>query len=119
MIHAFCFIMNIREGNGGHGPVFKKIMHNINKVAGTNITVLISLFICDYVYIIIIYFLRSITPFMMKLMSISNMFGVVVVFAKIVVLFMGMLSVPQIVLQVPMISGGVPINNPVGEHLLK
>uniref|UniRef100_A0A0K8VRS0 Protein with SprT-like domain at the N terminus n=1 Tax=Bactrocera latifrons TaxID=174628 RepID=A0A0K8VRS0_BACLA len=39
MIHAYCFVLNIREGNGGHGPNFKKIMHAINKVAGTNITV--------------------------------------------------------------------------------
>ncbi|KAL5281369.1 SPRTN family protein [Megaselia abdita] len=39
MIHAYCFVLNIREGNGGHGPNFKKIMFGINKVAGTNITV--------------------------------------------------------------------------------
>lgn len=39
MIHAYCFVLNIREGNGGHGPNFKKIMYGINKVAGTNITV--------------------------------------------------------------------------------
>ncbi|XP_033249486.1 sprT-like domain-containing protein Spartan [Drosophila miranda] len=39
MIHAYCFIQNIREGNGGHGPNFKKIMTTINQVAGTNITV--------------------------------------------------------------------------------
>ncbi|KAM7347716.1 DNA-dependent metalloprotease SPRTN [Cochliomyia hominivorax] len=39
MIHAYCFVLNIREGNGGHGPNFKKIMGAINKVAGTNITV--------------------------------------------------------------------------------
>lgn len=39
MIHAYCFVLNIREGNGGHGPNFKKIMVAINKVAGTNITV--------------------------------------------------------------------------------
>lgn len=39
MIHAYCFVLNIREGNGGHGPNFKKIMYTINKVAGTNITV--------------------------------------------------------------------------------
>ncbi|XP_073832605.1 DNA-dependent metalloprotease SPRTN [Musca autumnalis] len=39
MIHAYCFVLNIREGNGGHGPNFKKIMHSINTVAGTNITV--------------------------------------------------------------------------------
>lgn len=39
MIHAYCFVLNIREGNGGHGPNFKKIMYAINKVAGTNITV--------------------------------------------------------------------------------
>lgn len=39
MIHAYCFVLNIREGNGGHGPNFKKIMGSINKVAGTNITV--------------------------------------------------------------------------------
>ncbi|XP_023166881.2 sprT-like domain-containing protein Spartan [Drosophila hydei] len=39
MIHAYCFVLNIREGNGGHGPNFKRIMGTINKVAGTNITV--------------------------------------------------------------------------------
>ncbi|XP_013104486.2 uncharacterized protein LOC106085032 [Stomoxys calcitrans] len=39
MIHAYCFVLNIREGNGGHGPNFKKIMKGINMVAGTNITV--------------------------------------------------------------------------------
>ncbi|XP_039498552.1 uncharacterized protein LOC120456045 [Drosophila santomea] len=39
MIHAYCFVLNIREGNGGHGPNFKRIMETINKVAGTNITV--------------------------------------------------------------------------------
>lgn len=39
MIHAYCFILNIREGNGGHGPIFIKIMQGINKIAGTNITV--------------------------------------------------------------------------------
>lgn len=39
MIHAYLFILNIREGNGGHGPNFKKIMEGINKIAGTNITV--------------------------------------------------------------------------------
>lgn len=39
MIHAYCFVLKIREGNGGHGPYFKKIMQAINKVAGTNITV--------------------------------------------------------------------------------
>ncbi|XP_055370953.1 DNA-dependent metalloprotease SPRTN isoform X2 [Condylostylus longicornis] len=39
MIHAYCFVLGIREGNGGHGPNFKKIMYGINKVAGTNITV--------------------------------------------------------------------------------
>ncbi|XP_030379059.1 uncharacterized protein LOC115627506 [Scaptodrosophila lebanonensis] len=39
MIHAYCFVLNIQEGNGGHGPNFKRIMNTINKVAGTNITV--------------------------------------------------------------------------------
>lgn len=39
MIHAYLFIQKIREGNGGHGPNFKRIMENINRVAGTNITV--------------------------------------------------------------------------------
>lgn len=39
MIHAYLFIQNIREGNGGHGPNFKRIMENINKVAGTRISV--------------------------------------------------------------------------------
>lgn len=39
MIHAYLFILGIREPNGGHGPNFKKIMTGINKIAGTNITV--------------------------------------------------------------------------------
>lgn len=39
MIHAFLFIRGIREPNGGHGPNFHKIMNDINKVAGTQITV--------------------------------------------------------------------------------
>lgn len=39
MIHAYLFILNVREGNGGHGPNFCRIMTNINKAAGTNITV--------------------------------------------------------------------------------
>lgn len=39
MIHAYLFIANIREGNGGHGPNFHKIMTGINRIAGTNITV--------------------------------------------------------------------------------
>lgn len=39
MIHAYLFILNIRESNGGHGPNFKKMMEGINRVAGTNITV--------------------------------------------------------------------------------
>lgn len=39
MIHAYLFVLGIREGNGGHGPNFKKTMENINRVAGTNITV--------------------------------------------------------------------------------
>ncbi|XP_058456400.1 DNA-dependent metalloprotease SPRTN [Malaya genurostris] len=39
MIHAYCFVMGIREGNGGHGPLFKKMMTGINRIAGTNITV--------------------------------------------------------------------------------
>ncbi|XP_065079170.1 DNA-dependent metalloprotease dvc-1 [Ochlerotatus camptorhynchus] len=39
MIHAYCFVLGIREGNGGHGPHFKKIMNGINRIAGTNITV--------------------------------------------------------------------------------
>lgn len=39
MIHAYLFILNIREGNGGHGPNFVKIMNGINRTAGTNITV--------------------------------------------------------------------------------
>lgn len=38
MIHAYLFLMKIREGNGGHGAYFKKIMLAINKVAGTKIT---------------------------------------------------------------------------------
>lgn len=39
MIHAYLFILNIREGNGGHGPNFIKIMTGINRTAGTNISV--------------------------------------------------------------------------------
>ncbi|XP_014759856.2 uncharacterized protein LOC6504920 isoform X2 [Drosophila ananassae] len=39
MIHAYCFVLNIREGNGGHGPNFKRMMNLINQTAGTNITV--------------------------------------------------------------------------------
>uniref|UniRef100_A0A1A9VRW7 Protein with SprT-like domain at the N terminus n=1 Tax=Glossina austeni TaxID=7395 RepID=A0A1A9VRW7_GLOAU len=39
MIHAYCFVLHIREGNGGHGPQFQKIMNAINQTAGTNITV--------------------------------------------------------------------------------
>ncbi|XP_055525880.1 DNA-dependent metalloprotease dvc-1 [Wyeomyia smithii] len=39
MIHAYCFVLGIREGNGGHGPNFKRVMNGINRVAGTNITV--------------------------------------------------------------------------------
>lgn len=39
MIHAYLFIRGIREANGGHGPNFHKIMNDINKVAGTKITV--------------------------------------------------------------------------------
>uniref|UniRef100_A0A1A9VRW9 Protein with SprT-like domain at the N terminus n=1 Tax=Glossina austeni TaxID=7395 RepID=A0A1A9VRW9_GLOAU len=39
MIHAYCFVLHIRESNGGHGPQFKKIMNAVNKVTGTNITV--------------------------------------------------------------------------------
>ncbi|XP_059616927.1 DNA-dependent metalloprotease SPRTN [Phlebotomus argentipes] len=39
MIHAYCFVQGIREGNGGHGPTFRSIMHSINRVAGTNISV--------------------------------------------------------------------------------
>ena len=42
MIHAFSFVLGIREGNGGHGPNFCKMMESINKSAGTNITVIIS-----------------------------------------------------------------------------
>lgn len=39
MIHAYLFVLNIRESNGGHGPNFKRIMVSINQTAGTNITV--------------------------------------------------------------------------------
>lgn len=39
MIHAFAFVKGVREGNGGHGPFFHKKMEEINKVAGTQITV--------------------------------------------------------------------------------
>lgn len=39
MIHAYLFVLNIREGNGGHGPNFKRVMEGINRQAGTNISV--------------------------------------------------------------------------------
>lgn len=39
MIHAYCFTMNVRESNGGHGYVFRKIADSINKATGTEITV--------------------------------------------------------------------------------
>lgn len=39
MIHAYLFVQNIHEANGGHGPNFHHLMHSINKVTGTNITV--------------------------------------------------------------------------------
>lgn len=39
MIHAYLFVLNVREGNGGHGPNFKRLMVSINKTAGTNISV--------------------------------------------------------------------------------
>lgn len=39
MIHAYLFVQNIHEKNGGHGPNFHHLMHSINKVCGTNITV--------------------------------------------------------------------------------
>lgn len=39
MIHAYLFVQNVREPNGGHGPNFQKMMNDINRVAGTNITV--------------------------------------------------------------------------------
>lgn len=39
MIHAYLFIRGIREPNGGHGPNFHKYMNDINKVAGTKISV--------------------------------------------------------------------------------
>lgn len=32
MIHAFAFSKGVREGNGGHGPFFHKMMNEINKV---------------------------------------------------------------------------------------
>lgn len=38
MIHAYLFILNVREENGGHGLHFIQLMSAINKVAGTNIT---------------------------------------------------------------------------------
>lgn len=40
MIHAFMFVQGVREGNGGHGPRFCKMMQEINNSAGTNITVI-------------------------------------------------------------------------------
>ncbi|CAO1440136.1 unnamed protein product [Diamesa serratosioi] len=39
MIHALLFVKGIREGNGGHGPNFLKKMEEINRAAGTNISV--------------------------------------------------------------------------------
>lgn len=39
MIHAYLFVLNVREPNGGHGPNFKRLMVSINRTAGTNITV--------------------------------------------------------------------------------
>ena len=39
MIHAFNFIRGILEENGGHGKNFLAKMHEINRAAGTNITV--------------------------------------------------------------------------------
>ncbi|XP_070491206.1 DNA-dependent metalloprotease dvc-1 isoform X2 [Chironomus tepperi] len=39
MIHAFNFIRGILEENGGHGKNFLAKMHEINRLAGTNITV--------------------------------------------------------------------------------
>lgn len=42
MIHALLYVQGIEEKNGGHGPNFIRIMKNINKVAGTNITVCLA-----------------------------------------------------------------------------
>ncbi|CAO1438012.1 unnamed protein product [Diamesa tonsa] len=39
MIHALLFVKGIREGNGGHGPNFLKKMEEINRAAGTSISV--------------------------------------------------------------------------------
>lgn len=39
MIHAYLFVLDIREGNGGHGPNFLRVMNGINRQAGTNISV--------------------------------------------------------------------------------
>lgn len=39
MIHAWNFVHNIYEENGGHGKNFKAKMEEINRKAGTNITV--------------------------------------------------------------------------------
>ena len=39
MIHALLFVKGIRESNGGHGPNFLKKMEEINRAAGTNISV--------------------------------------------------------------------------------
>lgn len=39
MIHAWNFIRGIMEENGGHGQNFLAKMHDINRLAGTNITV--------------------------------------------------------------------------------
>lgn len=39
MIHAWNFIRGIMEENGGHGKNFHAKMYEINRLAGTNITV--------------------------------------------------------------------------------
>lgn len=39
MIHAWNFIRGVREENGGHGQNFLGKMHEINRAAGTNISV--------------------------------------------------------------------------------
>ncbi|XP_012522847.1 sprT-like domain-containing protein Spartan [Monomorium pharaonis] len=39
MIHAYLFLTNNDQDRDGHGPNFCRLMHKINKEAGTNITI--------------------------------------------------------------------------------
>lgn len=38
MIHAIAFMKGVREGNGGHGPFFHKMMDEINQVGSPAIS---------------------------------------------------------------------------------